>query len=382
VERLALSVTAWPRTTLTLAVLVLVLSGVAASGVQINSYLMEVFDDDDPQVVTMRQVERDLGGFMPVELEISVDEPGAFREPRFFRRVHALSKYAAQQDGVLLTRSYVDFHQELRAQMLGDPAQRAVLPADNAVGRAQIFQIQELIGDGRELGFDSYMAGKFNRTRILLRVSDIGSRRVLAMTDLLRAEAEKIFAGTGAQVRIAGEAYTASYGIDVFITDLAYSLVAAVLVIFVLMGAVFRSVRLGLISVLPNLGPLVLTAGYIGLRGYSLNVTNVVIFAIGLGLAVNDTIHFLTRFLEELAVHGELRTAILRAYRGAGRAIVLTTILLITGLAVLLTSDFVPSQRFAELVTVTLLGAIVGDLLLLPAMLMLFWKKEDAHGTS
>ena len=383
VDRMARVVTSWPRLTLALTLSTMVACIVIGLGVHIDSYLMETYGEGHEQVRNMRVFEEGLGGFLPVEIEVTAPTPGAFRDPAYYRRIAALQDYARGEDGVLLARSYVDFHQELRANLTGDPAQRTVLPAEDDNGRRQIFQIQEVIGNGPSLGFDAFMAGKFDRARILLRVEDIGSRRMLALVGRLQSKADAIFAGTGARVRFGGEAYVGSSGIDVFIRDLAYSLLAAVVVIFLLMGLLFRSVRLGLISVLPNIGPLVATIGYIGVRGYDLNVTNVVIFAVGLGLAVNDTIHFLTRFREELAVDPDVRNAILKAFRGAGRAIVLTTVLLVLGLGVLLTSQFVPSQRFAELVSVTLAGALVGDLLVLPAMLMLFWKPQGgARGTA
>jgi uncharacterized protein len=381
VDSFARVVTTWPKLTLALGLGIMGGCIVVGVGVHIDSYLMETYEEDHVQARSMRIVERELGGFLPVEIEVTAPTAGAFREPGYYRRIHALQSFAAQQDGVLLARSYVDFHQELRANLMGDPAQRKVLPTDDDKGRRQIFQIQEVIGNGPSLGFDAFMAGRFDRARILVRVEDVGSRRMIALVESLRAESDEIFAGTGSTVRFGGEAYAASSGIDVFIRDLAYSLLAAIFVIFLLMGLLFKSLRLGLISVLPNVGPLVVTMGYIGIRGYDLNVTNVVIFAVGLGLAVNDTIHFLTRFREELAVEHDVQRAILTAFRGAGRAIVLTTVLLVLGLGVLLTSEFVPSQRFAELVTVTLAGALIGDLLVLPALLMLFWKNDQPRGT-
>lgn len=385
VDIAARGVTSWPKVTLTIGLSIMAGCVAIGLGVNIDSYLMETYDDDHLQARSMKVVEENLGGFLPVEIDVQASEPGAFREPGYYRKVHALQTFASGQDGVLLARSYVDFHQELRANLTGDPKQRSILPTEDEKGRRQIFQIQEVIGNGPSLGFDAFMAGKFDRARILLRVEDMGSRRMLALIRTLEAESDRIFAGTDTQVRFGGEAYAASSGIDVFIRDLAWSLLAAIVVIFMLMALLFRSLRLGLISVLPNIGPLVVTMGYIGLRGYDLNVTNVVIFSVGLGLAVNDTIHFLTRYGEELEQHGDVRRAILKAFRGAGRAIVLTTVLLVIGLGVLYSSDFVPSQRFAELVSVTLAGALVGDLLVLPALLMLFGKPRKsggAHGTA
>ena len=103
------------------------------------------------------------------------------------------------------------------------------------------------------------------------------------------------------------------------------------------------------------------------------------VFAISLGIAVDDSIHFIARFREEIREHGSsVEAAIRRAFYGAGRAMVLTSVLVVSGLAVLLLSDFVPSRRFAELTSVTMIAALVGNLIVLPACLSLLWRRKGA----
>ena len=110
-----------------------------------------------------------------------------------------------------------------------------------------------------------------------------------------------------------------------------------------MIGVVLRSPRLGLISIAPNVAPLVITLGYLELRGYSLNMGNVIVFAISLGVAVDDTIHFLARFRTEIAGSTNVAAAIRRTCLGTGRAVLMTTILIVSGLVILLLSTFVPT---------------------------------------
>jgi predicted RND superfamily exporter protein len=147
-------------------------------------------------------------------------------------------------------------------------------------------------------------------------------------------------------------------------------------VIFLIIGLLFRSLRVGLIAALPNTTPLLLTLGYMGWRGYDMNAGNVIVFTISLGIAVDDTIHLLYRFREEHHTQPNVVQATRSALAGTGPAIVLTSLLIVGGLAVLLFSQFVPTRRFAELLIVTMGGALVGDLLLLPACLVLFSAKQ------
>jgi len=111
-------------------------------------------------------------------------------------------------------------------------------------------------------------------------------------------------------------------------------------------------------------------ASFAGVEGEPLTIV--------LGVAVDGTIHFLARFREEIKLGDGPAKAIYRSYISTGRAIVMTSVLIVAGLSVLLLSEFLPSRRFAELTGVTMLGALVGDLLLLPACLMLFWKRRAA----
>jgi predicted RND superfamily exporter protein len=105
-----------------------------------------------------------------------------------------------------------------------------------------------------------------------------------------------------------------------------------------------------------------------------MNVANVILFTICLGLADDNTIYFLYRFRQEMQANDNPAEAIRRAFMGTGRAIVLTSILLLAGMAVLFRSDFVPMRRFAELTSVTIVGNLLGVLMLLPSCLILFWK--------
>lgn len=166
--------------------------------------------------------------------------------------------------------------------------------------------------------------------------------------------------------------------IDRLIRDLFFSLLAAAAVIFVVIGVLFRSPRIGLISTLPNITPLAIVLGYMGWRGYEMNATNSLVFSISLGIAVDDTIHFLARFKEETKLSNNRSLAIQRTLEGAGKAIVLTTFLIVSGLSVMMFSSFVPTRRMAELVSISLVAALVGDLLLLPACLALFWKQRSS----
>jgi predicted RND superfamily exporter protein len=158
--------------------------------------------------------------------------------------------------------------------------------------------------------------------------------------------------------------------------DMLLSVSTAFFFIFLLMVLLFRSLRIGLLSILPNVFPLVTTLTLMTAADIELRTATIIIFSISLGIAVNDTIHFIARYNEELGKGADRRTAVFAAMRSAGKAMITTTLILAGGFLVDLVSEFVALRQFGYLASFTLLMALIGDLLILPACLMLFDRKR------
>ena len=160
------------------------------------------------------------------------------------------------------------------------------------------------------------------------------------------------------------------------VVDLAKSLGTASFVIFLVLSVVYRSVRLGLISVIPNMFPLALTGAYLALTGYNLEIVMVCNFTVCLGIAVDDTIHFLTRFQEESRGTDDQDTAIRQAFTGVGTALIMTTMVLVAGFSTVILSESRDHQIFATMGVLTIGSALFGDLIFLPALLGRFAPKR------
>jgi uncharacterized protein len=155
------------------------------------------------------------------------------------------------------------------------------------------------------------------------------------------------------------------------VIDLATSLGGAAVVIFLVLAVAYRSLRIGLISIVPNLFPLAITGAYLYLSGQSLEIVSVCAFTVCLGIAVDDTIHFLTRYQEELRESGDPWEASKRAFTGVGSALIMTTIVLVAGFATVLLSDSRDHRIFATMGILTLSSALLADLIFLPALLLI-----------
>jgi predicted RND superfamily exporter protein len=165
------------------------------------------------------------------------------------------------------------------------------------------------------------------------------------------------------------------------VVDLAMSLGCASIIIFAVLGLAFRSARIGLISIIPNVFPLAVTGTFLVLAGQSLEVVSVCAFTVCLGIAVDDTIHFLTRFQEERGEAPSDFVAIQRAFTGAGTGMIMTTLVLVVGFATVVFSDMREQRIFASMGALTLVSALVGDLILLPAMLLRFARPRSEDST-
>jgi len=226
-----------------------------------------------------------------------------------------------------------------------------------------------------------YVTEDRSRARISVQLQDIGGNAIRTFVGKLGDELDRNLALAGAahvvNVEYTGEGYASAAGLRVVTQDFLSSLFLAVIVIFALMTTLFRSLRLGLLSVPPNLLPLMTTLAYLYIRGISLNPGTVIIFSISVGLAVDGSIHFLTRFREEVAAGQSTDGALLTATQGTGKAVVISYLSLIAGFSVLQLSSFVPVKLFGELICVTVFGCLLSTLLVLPAMIALVWPKES-----
>ncbi|MBX9792434.1 MAG: MMPL family transporter [Pirellulales bacterium] len=213
------------------------------------------------------------------------------------------------------------------------------------------------------------------RTLVCARAPEVGSAILLPHFDALEDRLNEVARRhPGFQVSFTGSIVVANRNINRMISDLGSSVGLETVVICLLMTWAFRSLGLGIVSILPNLFPLVAVAAMIVSLGWPLQIGSVIVFNICLGLAVDDTIHVMTRFRRELARDGDVRSALLRSFAGVGPAILTTTAILLVGLGSVTISRVPALRLFGQLSCATLFAALVAELALLPALVLLFMR--------
>ncbi len=373
-----------PRRVIAGALGVTLLCGLGATQLKVDSDLMAVYPADHPNTRTNELVEQAFGGVLPMDIVfISQDDQDLRRDADLMRRMAELQHYVEEQPGVGRTVSLVDLlaamYRAVAVQKLDRDNPRALPLSDATV--AQLLLVSEISSEGVSSQFDRFVAEDGRRVRFMGRVSDLGASNINAMVARIQAEIDKIFYGRDDLViRLTGDGVVGSASIDRFVSDLAASVFTAGLIILATIGLLFRSLRIGIISILPSATPLLATLAMMAAAGIYLDVTSIIVFSMALGLAVDHSIHILARYREERLGGAGCKAAVVKAYRGSGRAVIFAAFLLLVGFMVLLASNFLPTQRTGFLSAVCVLGALIGVLVLLPAMLALFDKGRKAFG--
>lgn len=208
-------------------------------------------------------------------------------------------------------------------------------------------------------------------TRATLRITgvkhDSGSEQWQKAVPWLRQRLKSL--PDGLTARVGGSATIVNQAIGFIVSDMMKSLLFAFILITILMGLLMRSVRVGLAAMVPNVMPLALTMAIMVIASINLRISTVITFAMCMGIVVDDSIHFLVRWREEMARSESEEEGMIRTIRYAGRPVIFTTTMLAAGFAVLMASTFRGLHDFGLLAVITISLALVSDLLTLPALL-------------
>ena len=365
------------------------LAVVGSFRVESDSFLLEELFKKNPVSQALHHSEDVLTGVMPVEISIKTEAEGGVLEPEVLRGMVALQQHMADDPYIGHSVSLADLILEI-----GDVTTGVADIPETRAGAAQRLLYFEMSEDPTFL--DSMVDVPRSTARISTTVRDWGTDNFFAWYDGsgvcdVRAKCgtpmveliDEAFGttdgrGDGLEVRVTGAALVSARALSRLVEDMIWSLLTAFLVISLLMMVLLRSLRIGLLSMIPNVIPLLVTLGFMGWVGIPLRTSTALIFSISLGVAVNDTIHFVTRFREELFRTGDRAEAVRLTMLSTGRAIMFTSILLIAGFGTMLTTRFVGIMQMGILGAVTLSAALLGDLLLLPVCLGIFrpWSRH------
>lgn len=361
------------------------------------SYIVDDLPKTDKVYTDIKFFEKHFGGVMPLEIVVDTKKPKGIISPKV--DVHTLAyfqdSFLVNQKEVAKPLSVVDgikFFYQAASEGTGDST--FTLPAfGNPLYdlHKQLTQLNARRKAGEMTASDSAtskLMGSFVDSseqfiRISMSMADIGTQKLPALLDTIQHKANEVFDTATYKVQLTGTSITFLEGSRFIVNGLKDSIFWAFILIAFCMLYLFKSARILLCSLIPNLIPLVITAGIMGWAGIPLKPSTVLVFSVALGIAVDITIRFLVNYKQELPVYGNrVPETVSATIKNTGLSIVYTALVLIAGFVIFCASGFGGTRALGWLTSATLLIATLTNLVLLPVLLLLFapQKKESKEG--
>lgn len=351
-----------PRAILIGALVVGVMGAWGATQLVAETSWLELLRVGHPLQRDYEFIETNLTGLSNLEIVVE-GERDVLRTPETLHKLDRLSAFALAQPGVRKTLSPVDHVKAINRALHGDDPAFYRIP-DDPRQVAQSLLLYEFSG-GNELR--DYVTGDYASGRLSVLAETTSSRESSALKARIVDYAEDEL---DLSVRTTGTVALVEAMMAKVASSQIKSLAIALGLITVLMALLLGSIRLALISLIPNALPIFLMFGVMGWTGIPLDTATSIVAGLALGIAVDDTIHFLTRFRCELRTTPNYRDALARTTRSVGRAIVSTSVILTVGFSVLLLGSFQGTVYLGLLTGLTMAFAVASDLVLLPALLL------------
>ena len=312
-------------------------------------------------------VDEKMAGVISVRFDL-FGEAGAFADPDLLTDMLDLGSELEAIETVRVVHSpasYVAYG----ATILGGPY---AIPSQANVRR--VFQLE-----GANKASEVLISQEKDRAQIVVQVRDVGANAFDHMVDQIEPIVQSALGEYPIRVVTTGTPYVAYAGINRITTDLRGSLIFAFVAVTFLVTLLFRSFRVGLIFLPANGIPLIFGYGFMGVMGWPLEPTTGVVFTVALGIAVDDSIHMMARFREELNKGQGVDEAIQEAVLRSGRAVTVTSIVLACGFFVDVFSSYPYTQALGGLGGMVILSALFCDLIVLPPLLKLFYKHPSCE---
>ncbi len=352
---------------LVFAVVIFLVSFTGLVRIETNTHEIKYFKEDHPIRISTEFIEKNLTGTIPLEIMLTGPED-SFRDPATLRRIEELQAHIKKISGMQKTFSVVDYLKEINRVIHDENPEFYRIP-DSANAVSQLLLLTE--GDNNEI--EQYVnLSDFKIARIHSRLNYVDTDTMQAIVDSIDKKIKELFNSGAVRAEITGMIpmylHATDYLIDSQISGFGTALITITIIIMILV----RSIKLGLIAMVPNVIPIFLTFGIMGWLNIYLDLGTVLIASIAIGLADDDTIHFLTRFKHFFDRKRNYDEAVQSTFKTAGLEIVDSSTVLFFGFGALTISTFVPAVNFGILCCITMASAIIADLFVTPALLKIF----------
>ena len=351
-----------------ISVLLLVVSIIGIYQIKTSGSLLEDMPKNTEFYQDIQFYEAEFNGIMPLEILINTKRKKGVLKPVNLKKMSALEDLIFEIPELSKPISIVSLVKYSKQAFYNGNPKYYQLPTTQENG----FILSYAKNSSNDLDLlHNYVDSTGQYARITTFIKDDGMDQMDQIEDRLNKEISKLFDKDRYEVSLTGKAFLFQKGTNFLIKNLVLSLTLAILLISIFMAYLFRSFRMIVISLTPNLLPLLITAGAMGYLGVPIKPSTILVFSIAFGISVDDTIHFLAKYRQELiASRWSVKKSVFAALRETGISMFYTSIVLFFGFSVFITSNFGGTVAMGALVSGTLLLAMMANLLLLPVLLL------------
>lgn len=350
------------------AVSLLTLSLIGIFQIKISGSLIEDMPQNTEFFKDIRFFESEFNGIMPLEIMVDTKRKRGVMRLSTLKRMNELEERINEIPQLSRPISVVSLVKYSKQAYYNGNPQYYQLPTS----QENSFILSYAKNSNTEADLlKSFVDSTGRYARITTFMKDIGTDKMERIEEDLQTEINKLFPAENYNVIMTGKALVFQKGTNYLVKNLAISLSLAIFLIALFMAYLFRSFRMIVISLIPNLLPLLITAGLMGYLGVPLKPSTILVFSIAFGISVDDTIHFLAKYRQELQVNNwKIKKSVYGALRETGVSMFYTSIVLFFGFSVFTLSSFGGTVALGALVSATLLFAMLSNLLLLPSLLL------------
>lgn len=338
---------------------------------QSNSYMVDDLPEESPLAKQLQFFEENFSGVMPLEVIVDTGTKKGVQSLSNLRKINEFEMFLDSLKGISQPVSVVSFIKASRQAFYNqDPAFYSI-----PNNRESAFILRYLKEESDEGGIaKSFVDSTGQFIRISLKMPDIGSNKMDSLVNtVISPKIDEIFADSKMDVKITGTVPLFIKGNKYLIDNLITSMIFAFFIIAVIMALLFKNFKMIVISMIPNMIPLLLTGAIMGFFGIPLKPSTALIFSIAFGISVDDSIHFLAKYRQELHAHNFfVPIAVSRSLRETGASMIYTSIILFFGFVIFTLSEFGGTVALGKLTSITLLFAMLTNLIVLPALLLQF----------
>lgn len=352
------------------AIGILVLGIIGIYQIKVSGSIIEDMPKKAPFFKDILFYEKEFDGVMPLEIVIDTKRPKGALKSVTLKRIEELQETIIEIPELSKPVSIVNLVKYSKQAYYNGNPEFYELPTKQEEAFILSY-IKNSTQKGNENMLKSYVDSTGQYARITTFMRDIGTDKMQKIEERLQDKINHIFPKERYEVSLTGKAYVFEKGTHYLIDNLVQSLLFAIVLISLLMAYMFRSFKMIIVSLLPNILPLVMTAGLMGFLGIPIKPSTILVFSIAFGISVDDTIHFLAKYRQELKANDwKIKRSVYATLKEAGISMFYTSVVLFFGFSVFTLSDFGGTVALGGLVATTLLFAMLSNLILLPALLL------------